>query len=95
MIEVLRDDNENITAVCEWLLLNDRGIIDETGTVVLICEMEVNKEHRGNGSIKQFTDQIQKKSPTANRVVFLREIKYPGRKPSVYSREQILKRLGE
>jgi hypothetical protein len=49
MIECIRDEKGNITAVCEWLLFNEKGLIDEKGETIFIGELEINPEHRGNG----------------------------------------------
>ena len=94
MIEVLKDDKGDIVAVCEWLLFNEDKFLDDKGTLVCISELEINKAYRGNGVIKKFIRNIQAKCPTAQRMFFWRENKYPARPFRVYSRKQILRRMG-
>ena len=84
MIECLRDDAGRITAVCEWLLFNDEGRLDENGKTVFIGELEINPEHRGNGVFKKMLERLSVNNPGATRVFWLREHKYPGRKPKIY-----------
>ena len=93
MIECLKNDRGDIIAVCEWLLFNKEGQLDDEGNVILIAELEVNKSHRFNGTIRYFIKKISEKCPTAEKMFFFREFKYPGRKHKVYSREQILRRI--
>jgi hypothetical protein len=95
MIECIKNESGDITAVCEWLLFNDKAMIDDNGTIVMIAELHINNEHRGNGVLKKFIKSIASKCPQADKVFFFREHKYPGRKIRVYSRERILKRIGE
>lgn len=92
MIECIRDVNGDITAVCEWLLMNEDAKIDDNGRFVYIGEIEINKKHQNNGIIKEFIKRISEKCPKAEKVFFVREYKYPGRKPRIYTREQILRR---
>jgi hypothetical protein len=93
MIECIRDDAGNIVAVCEWLLFKD-GELDETGNVMFIGELEINKGFRGNGVIRKITKSLYDKNPQATHVCFFRKTKYPDRDSRAYTREQITKLLG-
>lgn len=92
MIEVLRDKDGNITAVCEWLKFNRDGGLDDNGDTVCICEMEINRDHRGNGVVKHFIKTLCDKNPQATRAFWWRETKYPGRGHKFYSIEHIKRR---
>jgi hypothetical protein len=93
MIECIKDDEGNIIAVCEWLVFNKEAVLDYEGTIVYVAELEISVKHRGNGVIKKFIGLIAKKCPTVKDVVFLREYKYPGRKPKTYKKERLLRRM--
>ena len=87
MIEVLRDSNENICAVCEWNIIGDDGRICDDGRYLLIGDVEINKDLRGKGLLKKMIFRLRDMLGGRNieRVVFVRGYKYPYRKPSVYS----------
>jgi GNAT superfamily N-acetyltransferase len=93
MIAVLRDENNRITAVCEWLTF-DGGQLSDDGKDVFIGEFEVNPEHKGNGVFKKLIRRVYEKNNDFQRVFWFREYKYPGSGPRVYTREQILKHIG-
>ncbi len=93
MIATIRDTENRITAVCEYLRFQD-GKLDDKGTDVFIGEMEVNPEHRNNGIFKKMIKAVYDKNQDFHRVVWFRQYKYPGSKPRVYTREQIIKHLG-
>jgi hypothetical protein len=94
MIECIRDEKGNITAVCEWLLFNEKGLIDEKGETIFIGELEVNPEHRRNGCIGRFIKSIVfTKAAHAKRIFWFREYKYPDRGPRFYNVEQLKRRM--
>jgi hypothetical protein len=94
MIEVIRDEQGDITAVCEWLLFNERAEFVDDGKVLFVAEVEVNKAHRGNGTIRRFIKLIYPKCPWIEKVFFFREYKYPGKRQRVYNIDRILRRGG-
>ena len=94
MIEVIRNDSGDIIAVCEWLLFNERGIIDDRGDICFIAELEINKSCRGNGVLRQILKGIESKAMTAKRVFYYRENKYPGREVKILPIEMCRKRIG-
>lgn len=94
MIECLRDDVGNITAVCEWLSFDETGKLVDGGKILLIAEMEINPSHRGLKTIREFIKRIHQKSPMAEKIFFFREPKYPGRKMSLYTVDKITKSGG-
>lgn len=94
MLEVLRNSSGNITAVCEWLPFNERLEIDQNGTVVFIGELEINKEHRGNGVFKKILRKVYDKNPQALVACWYRNIKYPDRGMVKKTRSQIERQIG-
>lgn len=88
MIECVRDDKGNITAVIEYLLFNKQGQLTEEGETVFIGEMEINPEHRGKKIIRRFIKTILTKYPKAERCIFFRRYKYPNRDYKTYTRQQ-------
>ena len=86
MIEVLRDVDGNITAVCEWLVFGDNGVLDDLGKIVHIAELEINKEWRGKRVLNVFIDKINVKCPQAQKVFFWRKVKYPDKPFKVYEK---------
>ena len=89
MIEILRDDKENIIAVCEWWLVDKYGNFDKTGEYVWIQELEVNPEYRHKGLYKFFIKIITDKVPWSKYGYFSRR-KYNSR-VRMYSRSKWLK----
>ena len=92
MIDVMRDPEGRITAVCEWLLFNDKGEMDEKGQTIFIGELEISEGHRGNGIIRGFIRRLAGFNPQATRVFWFREKKYPGRGARIYSVGRLKKR---
>jgi GNAT superfamily N-acetyltransferase len=86
MIAVLRDDQDRITAVCEWITFDNKDIF--------IGEFEINPDHRGNGVFKQLIRLVYEQNKDFERVVWFRETKYPGGSPRIYTREQIFRHIG-
>jgi hypothetical protein len=95
MIECIRDPEGRITAVCEWLLFNEKGLIDDKGETIFIGEVEINPEHRGNGTLKEFIKRGIRLNPQAKRIFWFREKKYPGRGYRMYSIERLKKMMGD
>ena len=60
MIETMRDCSGNIIAVCEWNILGEDGRLDENGNFLLIGELEINKDLRGKGIIKEMIKKFVK-----------------------------------
>ena len=94
MIEVIRNPKGDIIAVCEWLLFNEKGLLDDKGTFIMIAELEINKECRGNGVMKKMIKAIHVRSLGANKVFFWRKIKYPTRDFHIYDVNRLLRRAG-
>ena len=88
MIECIRDDKGNITAVIEYLIFNNLGQLTEEGDTVFIGELEINPEHRGKKVIRHFIKTILNKYPNAKKCLFFRRYKYPSRDYRMYTREQ-------
>ncbi len=91
MLEVIKDENGNIQAVCEWWLVNADGSFNPNGDIVWISEVEINQIARNNGILKTFIKKITDMVPQAKAGYFWRLRKYPNRKPHLYTREQWLK----
>ena len=89
MISVLRDENNRIVAVCEWLPFED-GRLAENGELVYIGEFEVNPGVER--AFERLVGQVIKQNPQFKRVIWYREYKYPNRGYRIYNREQILRR---
>jgi len=95
MLEIIRDNNNDMVAVCELLLIDDDGRIDDKGNIVLIVTVEINHAYRGKDILKRFIKIILEKNPQAQKCYWIRDYKYKGRKPREYSREQFEKLIGE
>ena len=95
MIEVVHDAKGNITAVCEWLLFDENGLISETGATLIICELDINPDCRGNGVVRKIIKAIYHKCPQFKVCAFIRENKYPGRPARFYTRSRWAKLIGE
>jgi len=93
MIECIRDDQGRILAVCEWQLFKD-GMIAEDGNLLMVGDLEINPDKRGNGVIRHFIRTLYVKNPQAEYLFFYRNYKYPGRPGRTYTRDQIKKLLG-
>lgn len=93
MIEVIYDGHGNIKAVCEWLLFNKLGKIDDEGHLLFIGDMEIVQAYRGNGVVKEFIRRLLDKVPQATRCFFYRKKKYPGRDYRVYDRTKWTRRM--
>lgn len=94
MLEVIRNDNGDMIAVCEWLLLNNQGQLDDTADTMFIGEMEINKQYRGQGILKQVIRNLLIKCPQASKCLFFRKGKYPDRNYSLYTRDKWIKLVG-
>ena len=89
MLEIVYNQDKSIKAVCEYLLFTKDGILDESGEVCLIGELEITEGNRGNGLVRYFMRTMLKNLPKVNKIVWFRRKKYPTRKQSIYTRQQI------
>jgi GNAT superfamily N-acetyltransferase len=88
MLEVLRNINGDMIAVCEYLLF-DKGELSDRGETLFISELEINPEHRGKGLIRYFINTILDKYPKFEWCLFCREKKYPERQPKIWNKSQL------
>ena len=93
MLEIIKDEQGNIKAVCEWWKVNPDGSFNEQGDIVWVAEVEINPSARNNGILKSFIKIITDKEPNAKAGYFWRQRKYLHRKPKLYTRQQWLKLL--
>lgn len=93
MLEIIKDTQGNIQAVCEWYLVDENGNFDQKGEFVWINEVEISPQYRNNGILKYFTKTIIEKASTAKFGYFWRQKKYPDRKPRIYHKVRWLKLL--
>ena len=93
MLEVLRNDNEDIIAVCEWNLVDALGHFDQRGEFVWINEVEVSKSYRNGGILKEFIKILCARVPWAKYGYFTRG-KY-NKRQRLYSRKQWLDMVKE
>lgn len=86
MLEIIRDSDENILAVCEWDILNETGRFDCNGKFLLISEIEINKNLRGKGFLRKIITRLVSSLGGGNieRVGFVRGKKYPSREMRIY-----------
>ena len=89
MLEIIRDNDKNIIACCEWYLVDINGKMDDKGNYVWINEVEINPSQRGNGLLKKFIKIITDKAPQSEYGYFQRR-KYKDR-VRMYSRKKWLK----
>jgi hypothetical protein len=85
MIAMIRDEEGNITAVCEWFLLDNDGLVSPYGETIFIGELEVNPGHRNGLCLKKFIKLGMELAPNAKKVCWFRETKYPGRKRRLFN----------
>jgi hypothetical protein len=89
MIEVLRDRDKRLTAVCEYLILTEDGHLHNDGTKIFIGELEINPEHRGKGLVKYFIKTLMDKYPKIDKCFFVRKRKYPDRDCRMWTRKKL------
>jgi len=89
MLEIIRNENKNIIGCCEWYIVDRYGHMDDKGSHVWICEVEINPSERGNGLLKRFVKIITEKAPQAEAGYFQRH-KYNNR-VRMYSKRKWLK----
>ena len=94
MIEILKDENENLLAVCEYYIVDNSGKLKDSGNYIWISDIFVNKSQRNNGILKKFIHIICNRVPWSQFGYFWRKEKYPNRSPHIYSRNQWLKMSG-
>lgn len=93
MIEILRDEQENIKAVCEWWIVSKDGIFNPQGKYVWINECAINPEYQNNGIIKTFISKVITKAPQVEYGYFKRR-KY-GDRIKMFKKSQWLNRLSK
>ena len=64
MIEVIRNEENDIIAICGYLVL-DGEILTPTGKEIFIEQLEVNRSYRNKGVLQQMGKRLMKKHPTA------------------------------
>ena len=94
MLEILRDEQKNIKAVCEWSLVDEAGHFSQKGEFVWISEVEIAPQYRNNGILKEFVKIVIQRCPEAKFGYFWRQKKYPGRRPKIYHKARWLKLIG-
>lgn len=87
MIEIVKDTQGRILAVCEYLIFDD----DET---VFVGEFYINPDQRMARIVEYMMRTLYERYPQAKFLEFLREHKYPGRKARRYTREQVKRKIG-
>jgi len=88
MLETIKDDKGNLKAVCVYMIINKEQRVDPKGDKIIIEEMEINPEYRGNGVARQFIKNLLTKYPALETCHFIREYKYPNRGVRTYTRKQ-------
>lgn len=89
MLEVIRDENNDLTAVCEYLIFDNQGKLTEEGNVLFVGELEINPKHRGKGLIRYFIKRLMLKYPQLERCLFFRKNKYPKRDCRTWTRDKL------
>lgn len=93
MLEIIRDEQNNIKACLEWWLVNSDGSFNDKGEFVWVNELEIAPQYRNNGIVKSFIKTIMNKVPTAKAGYFQRR-KYSDR-IKLFTRRQWEKRIKE
>ena len=88
MLELIKDDQGNIHAVCEYYVVDKDGHMKDDGEYIWISEVEVAPQYRNNGCLRKFVKIICEKYPNAKAGYFHRLKKYPNRRPRIYTRKQ-------
>lgn len=88
MIEILRDEQGNLKAVCEYYVVDKDGHMKDDGEYVWVNEMEVAPQYRNNGCLRKFVSKIVTMYPQAKYGYFSRE-KY-NKRVRMYSKRQWL-----
>jgi len=91
MLEIIRDENKNIKAVCEYYIVDKNGILDDKGNYIWIQEVEINPDQKNKGLLKEFAKRIMEFIPQAQFGYFHRKRKYPDRGVRVYTKRQWLR----
>ncbi len=100
MIEILKDENDNIKAVCEYYIVDIEGHFDKDGEFVWVNEVYINPQYRNSGILQKFFGILINKCPQAKFGYFWRQNKYPDEKfPNrksirIYTKQQLLKLIG-
>lgn len=93
MLEVLRTDNGEIKAVCEYYVVNSDGSMNDKGIYAWIAETEISPQYRNNGCLKNFIRLITNRYPQLQFGYFKR-LKYGGR-IKMYSKKRWLSLIRE
>lgn len=94
MLEIIRDEQGNMQAVCEFNRVDKDGKLDKQGRYIYIANMEINPSARGNGMLKKFIKLVSDRIKDFDACYFKREKKYNGRL-RMYTRQQWLNQLKE
>ena len=97
MLEIIRDPQGEIKAVCEYYSVNQHGEwkAPPLGDHCWINEVEVSKSERNNGCLKRFVEIITDKNPQFKFGYFWRRNKYPNRSARRYTRKQWRQLIGK
>lgn len=88
MLELIKDDQGNIHAVCEYYVVDKDGHMKDDGEFIWVNEVEVAPQYRNNGNLRSFVSKIVAMYPQAKYGYFSRR-KYNDR-VRMYSKEQWL-----
>ena len=92
MLEVIKTEQGEIKAVCEYYIVDGSGNYDTQGEFVWINEVDISSQYRNNGLLKEFVRAIIKKVPSTARFgYFWRQGKYPNRKMRIWHKEKWLR----
>jgi hypothetical protein len=89
MIEVVRNDKGDITAICEYLIFNNLGGLDEEGNKIFIGDVEINPEHQRKSILRHFIKVLLVKYPKLEQCYFYRKKKYPYRDYRTWTRAKL------
>lgn len=93
MLEIIKDEKENILAACEWRQVNEEGEFDTNGKYIYVANLEIGKSYRNNSLIKKLIKAISDKVPNFEQGYFCRT-KYND-KQKQYPRHMWLRLLKE
>ena len=88
MIEVLRNDQGEIVAVCEYIIINDQVEEEQFGNRCFIKYLEINQSLRRRDCIARLVKQMMLKHPKTMTCEWYRMAKYPQRRLSKVTRTQ-------
>jgi len=94
MLEIIKGDNGELKAVCEYYIVDADGHFDNFGEFVWVNDVYIDPRYRNNGILKSFAKTIMDRVPHATFGYFWRQGKYPGRKFRMYHKARWIKLLG-